>query len=166
MRLRDGTTLSGRVEICIDNLWGTVCDTSWSVNDAMVVCRQLGHSPESKQDCVMAAYSLAVNSTIPPIGAMALHSDQTPNGVGSIWLSNVQCTGRESRLIYCSTNPLGVHDCNHDGDVGVSCQPSTPGKFRTVGWGNRSWNQVDRDRVGGEVRTGKGCICITTFHGY
>lgn len=60
--------------------------------------------------------------------ARALHSDQTPDGVGSIWLTNVQCMGTESRLAFCPSSPPGVQDCNHDGDVGVVCQPSTTGK--------------------------------------
>ena len=47
IRLRGGDTgIEGRVEICIDKVWGTVCDDSWSENDARVVCRQLGFSPE------------------------------------------------------------------------------------------------------------------------
>ena len=37
----DGVT-QGRVEICQRNVWGTVCEDGWGVEDARVACRQLG----------------------------------------------------------------------------------------------------------------------------
>ena len=34
----------GRVEICIDRVWGTVCGRGWDSREARVVCRQLGYT--------------------------------------------------------------------------------------------------------------------------
>ena len=45
MRLRGSSSQnSGRVEICVNNVWGTVCDDYWDSTDASVVCKQLGYS--------------------------------------------------------------------------------------------------------------------------
>ena len=44
VRLADGNIANeGRVEICIDNVWGTVCDDVFTSVDAQVVCGQLGY---------------------------------------------------------------------------------------------------------------------------
>ena len=43
------------------------------------------------------------------------------NGVGHIWLDNVECSGEEDTLFRCPSNFIGSHDCRHSKDAGVRC---------------------------------------------
>jgi deleted-in-malignant-brain-tumors protein 1 len=98
--------MEGRVEICFNNTWGTVCDDFWGGNDATVVCRQLGFSPFNAIATVRASYGM---------------------GTGPIYLDDVSCGGSETRLDACGANPIGQHNCQHSEDAGVRCvPPDTP----------------------------------------
>ena len=66
----------------------------------MVVCRQLGFNP---------------------VGAIAVSHAHFGQGVGPIWLDNVDCTGSESNIDSCPHNTWGSHNCFHFEDVGVIC---------------------------------------------
>ncbi|XP_003391880.3 PREDICTED: neurotrypsin-like, partial [Amphimedon queenslandica] len=101
----------GRVEICINGTWGTVCDDHWNHSNAQVVCRQLGYL-----NAVPEFYSSAY------FGA----------GTGQIFLDDVHCAGNESSLLECMHRPIGSHNCDHSDDVGVSCINCTHGELRLV----------------------------------
>lgn len=53
VRLVDGqSSLEGRLEICNNTVWGTVCNENWDESDARVVCRQLGVDNLDGNACV------------------------------------------------------------------------------------------------------------------
>ena len=91
---------SGRVEVFYESQWGTVCDDFWSLDDAVVVCRQLGYAS----------------------GAMAAHrSAYFGQGSGPIWLDNLMCDGSEPDLFNCTHPGVGIENCDHSDDAGVEC---------------------------------------------
>ena len=124
VRLAEGNTvLEGRVEICVDNLWGTVCSTGWGNNDAQVVCRQLGFSPTgiiffcNFYELTMYNYNV--------IGASFTNDGSFGQGRGAIVMSNVHCIGTETRLVDCRRDMLSMRNCAHSSDVGVRCYERT-----------------------------------------
>ena len=40
--------LEGRVEMCVNRMWESVCDYSWDTAAASVVCEQLGYQPSGR----------------------------------------------------------------------------------------------------------------------
>ena len=95
---------SGRVEVLYQGAWGTVCDDLWDLNEAEVVCRQLG--------CGQAV--------------SALGQAHFGLGSGDILLDNLQCAGAERYLGQCAHSGWAEHNCGHHEDAGVTCSGSLP----------------------------------------
>ena len=99
--LVSGTSeMEGRVEVCMNRRWSTVCDDSWNDIDAQVVCRQAGFPNERAQ---------------------ALSEAPFGEGSGDILLDDVACTGTESGLINCTHTSPADPICTHRNDAGVRC---------------------------------------------
>uniref|UniRef100_A0A672Y8K6 SRCR domain-containing protein n=1 Tax=Sphaeramia orbicularis TaxID=375764 RepID=A0A672Y8K6_9TELE len=123
------TQCSGRVQVSQNGTWGTVCDDDWDLNDAQVVCRQLGCG-----------------------SALSAHpSAHFGQGSGPVWLTDVRCSGHEQYLVQCEHGGLGRRHCGHDKDVGVVCEDvqiklvgpgSTQCSGRVEVYYNGTWGRV------------------------
>ena len=86
-----------------NGVWGTVCDDGWDLNDAQVVCSELGLSAATA----------------------AIHNAFYGEGSGQIWLDNVNCIGTEGTTVDCSHSGWGSHNCSHGEDASVNCTAGT-----------------------------------------
>ena len=76
-----------------------MCDDGWDIDDARVVCRQLGFAR------VQQAHTNAFFG----------------EGTGEIFLDDVSCTGQETELRSCPHSGIRTHNCAHSEDAGVVC---------------------------------------------
>ncbi|XP_049330176.1 deleted in malignant brain tumors 1 protein-like [Astyanax mexicanus] len=104
VRLMNGSdSCSGRVELQYLSEWGTVCDVSWDMRAASVLCAQL-----------KCGSSVAV-----------LGSDWFGEGSGRIWADVFDCQGNETHLSKCPISSWSRTACSHKQDAGVICSGSS-----------------------------------------
>ena len=91
------------MEVQNNGVWGTVCAIGWDLNDAQVVCSQLGLGKASA----------------------AMDNSFYGQGTGQIWLYNLNCVGTEWAIGNCSHRRWDHYSdyfCGrHQNDAGVRC---------------------------------------------
>lgn len=98
VRLMNGhSKRDGRVEVFLNDTWGTVCDKEWDDEDARVICRQLGFCR-----------------------GRVRFGDSYPPGNGPIHRHSVACQGSEDRFLECPGEP-GHGGCERGQEAGVFC---------------------------------------------
>lgn len=125
VRLQDvNSQYMGRVEVYHNSEWRRVCEYNWDINDAHVVCRQLG-------------YGFARNA----------YTSWGPRGTGSYWLTSVSCSGQEPNITECSHSGWSASSgsCRVDGtdDAGVLCAAEGDGELRLVDGVNEYEGRVE-----------------------
>ena len=129
MRLVNGSiTAEGRVELCFEGRWSTVCDQGWSIQDARVVCAQLGYTAdreEEKNESVIMFFMewgflfFLFTDAYPYLDSYFGGNTQLP-----ILVDDIGCSGTEPSLNKCTySTSISSTTCrsNHLDDAGVTC---------------------------------------------
>ncbi|KAF5303544.1 hypothetical protein FQR65_LT08145 [Abscondita terminalis] len=120
--LGEKSPTEGRLQVKINNEWGTVCNYGWTIENAALVCHQLGFVL-NPNDWFME------RNEIP-------HAGMSENVV----LSNVKCTEFDIDITKCKSETIDnfENSCTHENDVGVRCYETSWAGMRFSALSERS----------------------------
>lgn len=119
VRLVNGTLdREGRLEVCVNGLWGSVCPYSFSKSAAHVACKQAGYADTMGK-------SITTSSCIHSlIGAIVYTNSIFGSGNGPFVYANMECYGYETYLSDCSKTIFPNFTCYAQDGVGLLCRDS------------------------------------------
>ena len=142
-RLVNGTLAQeGRVEVCLNGIWGAVCQSGFGQDDAYVVCKALGYNGPCEYSWIVSIiYCLVTLCNIIHYhkycsckcihSIVYFHTDPSVyyhskygESIGPIMYSNVNCKGWESQLTECTKTTFPNINCSPQNTVGLLCKDS------------------------------------------
>lgn len=114
--------LSGRVEICFNEAWGTICDNQFDTIDSSVICGQLGFSRFSNNSMHDYSQVSVYYETFITVDSVAASGATFGEGTGRVLINSLQCFGNETILTQCPGADSVTSSCPHSRDIGVVCQ--------------------------------------------
>uniref|UniRef100_A0A672JML5 SRCR domain-containing protein n=1 Tax=Salarias fasciatus TaxID=181472 RepID=A0A672JML5_SALFA len=141
VRLLNGSSrCSGRLQVKTnpsDQTWSSVCEADLDLQDAQVVCRELGCGA-------------------PSVLQGALYGDvQTPR-----WSPEFQCGGHESALLDCRSSGSARSSCSPGKAAGLTC--SGVDEFRLVGGASRCAGRLELKYLGEQRPVGDDGFSLKT----
>ena len=115
----------GRVEVCVNEHYGAICDDSWDHDDASVLCRQLGFSAHGRKDVCLCMLLTNNVSVITLSGAIAIGGGQFSEGTLPVVVGSMECIGSENELLECSHvsgDNEAATGCDFRGIAAAKCQ--------------------------------------------
>ena len=115
----------GRLEICINDAWGTVCGDGFDSNEARVACHSLGGYSINGESILLPTCQ-HVCKLYTELCRFVAESEPVISGYdegdGPIFLSLLECSGDEQSLMDCPAGrPIGLHQCDHTADIALHC---------------------------------------------
>lgn len=97
----------GRIEAKVFDKWGHICDDKFGLNEASVLCREVGFP--------LGAVEVKTNY---PLQVDVSSINNSPKYI----MNELWCNGSEATLKECNFSGWSVDECNEEETVGVVCK--------------------------------------------
>ena len=111
----------GRLEICYDGQWRSLCDDFADDMIATVVCRELGHAANGWKTCIVLLHIYYIPYIYILGSVFSVNDFNATIPVIPTILKEVVCIGNETNILECFQGEARYHLCYHFEDIAIQC---------------------------------------------
>ena len=126
LRLVDGVIDNeGRVEVCLQGVWGTIHSSSWESADAYIACKQLNLATSGESESI-TEHTFHIQTVCPSclsdIAPKAyVSAEKFGDGKQLQVMSGLDCSGWKNKLIDCVYTHYGYFTSSRSSTAGILC---------------------------------------------